>query len=122
VPYDTLSGFTRGERTVTTATIDAVKVAMLICNDFNSLRYQRTIHADSDIKLLLLPHATANLTPDFWECYRYNYKGLWMLSAQRYGDEMRRFYQGSWILDPNGYMVAHADSGPGYFVYRVPIR
>jgi predicted amidohydrolase len=122
VPMDRWSGFTAGEKIVTTAYIEDIKVALLICNDFNKKSFQEQIKSDPDIKILMLPHATANLEPDFWERYRYNYNGLWLLSAQRYGEENRRRYYGSWILDPNGYMVSFSEGGAGYFYHRVPIK
>lgn len=56
VPYDTLSGFTAGEKIVTTAYIDTIKAAFLICNDFNNKKFQEQIKADPEIKLLMLPH------------------------------------------------------------------
>jgi predicted amidohydrolase len=121
VIMDLFSGYTIGEKIVTTAYIDGVKAAFLICNDFNSREYQEQINTDPEIKMLVLPHATANLEPDFWENYQYNFKGLWMLSAQRYGEENSRKYYGSWILDPNGYMVAYSETGPGYFYYQIPV-
>ncbi len=122
VPMDCWSGFTAGEKIVTTAMRDDIKAAFLICNDFNSKDYQEQINSDDEIKMLILPHATANLGPDFWENYNYNYKGLWFLSAQRYGAENSRNYYGSWILDPNGYMVACSESGAGYFTYEPAIE
>ena len=122
VPMDCFNGFTRGEKIVTTARIDGIKAAFLICNDFNSRAYIDEISGDPEVKMLILPHATANLEPDFWENYNYRYKGLWFLSAQRYCQENNRQYYGSWILDPNGYRRAYADSGPGWFYYEVAIR
>lgn len=119
VPMDAFNGFTKGEEEVTTAFIEEIKAALLICHDFNNRDYQEEINGDQDIKMLLLPHATANLEPDFWERYRYNYEGLWMLSAQRYSKENTRQYYGSWVLDPNGYMVAFSETGPGYFYYEI---
>lgn len=122
VIMDNFSGFTAGPEEVTTAYIDDIKVAYLICNDFNNKDYQEEINGDPDIQLLLLPHATANLEPDFWQTYKYNFKGTWLLSAQRYGKENTRMYYGSWILDPNGYMVAYSETGPEYFYYRIPLE
>jgi predicted amidohydrolase len=122
VPTDCCNGFTAGKRIVTTAYIEDVKAAFLICNDFNNTAYQDQINEDPDIKMLMLPHATANLKPDFWETYRYNFNGIWLLSAQRYGKESSSRYYGSWILDPNGYMVAFSESGEGYFYYQIPIN
>jgi predicted amidohydrolase len=122
VPMDCWSGYTPGPKKITTAYIDDVKTAFLICNDFNNKNYQEEINADPEIQLLLLPHATANLEPDFWKKYQYNYKGLWMLSGQRYGEENSRTYYGSWIIDPNGYMAAYSESGPGYFYYEIPVE
>ena len=121
VPMDCWSGYNAGPKKITTAYIGDVKAAFLICNDFNSKDYQEEIGGDPEIQLLLLPHATANLEPDFWEKWQYNYKGLWMLSAQRYGEENSRMYYGSWILDPNGYMAAYSETGPGYFTYEIPL-
>ncbi len=122
VIMDHFSGFTSGPKQITTTYINNVKVAFLICNDFNNKHYQEEITGDPEIQLLLLPHATANLEPDFWESYNYNFKGLWLLSAQRYGKENTRVYYGSWILDPNGYMVAYSETGPEYFCYSIPVQ
>jgi predicted amidohydrolase len=122
VLMDRCNGFTAGQERVTTVSIDNTRAALLICNDFNNRDFQEQIKAEPAIKMLLLPHATANLEPDFYKRYRYNFKGLWLLSAQRHGSENGLDYYGSWILDPNGYMVACSDSGPGYFYYRVPIE
>ena len=35
VPMDDASGFTRGEKELTAAFVDGIKVALLICADFN---------------------------------------------------------------------------------------
>jgi predicted amidohydrolase len=119
VPMDESSGFTRGEKTVTTAFIDGIKVAFLICNDFNDQDYQAQIRADPEIKLVVLPHASAGLESKATKTAPFPFKGAWMLAAQRVGKENGDdTYHGSWILDPNGYLAADSESAEG-FLYQV---
>lgn len=112
VPMDWLSGFTPGEQALTTTSIDGIKVALLICADINDTSYQQTVAQDADIKAVVLPQASGGLEPDTVRHSSYQFPGKWLLAPQRHGQEAENMYNGSWVLDPNGYMVTSAD-GPG---------
>lgn len=109
VPMDEWSGFTRGEKVLTTARIDGVKVALLICADFNEPSYQAQVKADPEIEVVLLPQASAGLLPSVVRTSPFPYAGAWLLAPQRLGLEGGDRYHGSWIIDPNGHMVAEAN-------------
>lgn len=112
VPMDDFGGFTKGERTAPTFTIDGVKAAMLICNDFNDATTVASITGDRDVRLVLLPQASAGLTPETVERSPYPFQGAWMLAPQRLGREGADRYFGGWVVDPNGAVPARADGNP----------
>lgn len=107
VPMDDFGGFTKGERTAPTFMIDGVKAAMLICNDFNDATTRSSITAD--VRLVLLPQASAGLKPETVERSPYPFQGAWMLAPQRLGWEGADRYFGGWVVDPNGAVPARAD-------------
>lgn len=107
VPMDDFGGFTKGERTAPTFMIDGVKAAMLICNDFNDATTRSSI--TTDVRLVLLPQASAGLKPETVERSPYPFQGAWMLAPQRLGWEGADRYFGSWVVDPNGAVPARAD-------------
>jgi predicted amidohydrolase len=109
VPMDDASGFTRGEKKLTTAFIDGIKVALLVCADFNELLYQEGVQADPEIEVVLLPQASAGLTTRTVRTSPFPYKGAWLLAPQRLGLENGDRYHGSWIVDPNGAVPAEAN-------------
>ncbi len=121
VVFDWLNGYTAGERSLTTALVDNIKVAFLICNDLNDRAYQAAAVADVQIKVLILPQASSGLRSDEVKTKPTPFPGIWFLAPQRYGREGLCTYYGSWIIDPNGYMVTSADS-PGYSYYVLGIR
>lgn len=107
VPMDDFGGFTKGERTAPTFMIDGVKAAMLICNDFNDAATRSSI--TPDVRLVLLPQASAGLKPETVERSPYPFQGAWMLAPQRLGWEGADRYFGSWVVDPNGAVPSRAD-------------
>lgn len=109
VPMDDFGGFTKGERTAPTFTVDGVKAAMLICNDFNDAATVASITGDRDVRLVLLPQASAGLKPETVERSPYPFQGAWMLAPQRLGWEGADRYLGGWVVDPNGAVPARAD-------------
>ncbi len=121
VPMDESSGFTRGDKTFTTAFIDGIKVAFLICNDFNDVDYQAQFKADPELQVVVLPQASAGLKPEVTNHSPYPFEGAWLLAPQRLGKENGDTYFGSWILDPNGYRVAetHGVEGALYQVLAI---
>lgn len=122
VPMDESSGFTRGEKVMTTATIDGIKFAFLICNDFNEAAYQAQFKADPEIKVVLLPQASAGLTSATVRNAPYPFEGAWLLAPQRVGKENDERYHGSWLLDPNGYIVAAAEGAEGSLYALVAVE
>lgn len=118
VPMDEWSGFTRGDQTMTVTTLDGIKTVLLICNDYNDATYQAAVKADPEIKVVLLPQASAGLLPDTVRTHSYAYEGAWLLAPQRLGTEQNERYHGSWALDPNGFMVDDTETS-GTDVYVV---
>lgn len=119
VPMDDWSGFTKGEKALTTAFIEGIKVGFLICNDFNDKDYQAQVRGDPEIKIVLLPHASAGLESKATRSAPFPFPGAWLLAAQRVGKENGNdTYHGSWINDPNGHLVAAADDAEG-LLYQV---
>ena len=120
VPMDNLSGFTPGRKQLTTAFIDGIKVALLICADYNEESYQEEIANSPDIKAVVLPQASAGLEPDTVRHSPYAYLGRWLIAPQRFGEEAGNTYHGSWLLDPNGYMVSSvSEAGTAFYELRV---
>lgn len=106
VPMDEAGGFAKGERTVPTFFIDGVKTALLICNDFNDPVQREAVAADAEVRLVLLPQASAGLKAETVERSPYPFVGAWMLAPQRRGWEGIDQYHGSLVVDPNGAVPA----------------
>ncbi|MCU0821493.1 MAG: carbon-nitrogen hydrolase family protein [Spirochaetes bacterium] len=119
---DKWSGFTSGKKELVTTYIDGIKVALLICADYNDQYYVDAIADDEDIKAIILPEATANIKYPvvgikYWEI-DYN---RWIIDAMRYGKEGCNMYWGSRIEDPNGNIVIDSGNVEGYIFYAVSI-
>lgn len=112
--------FTAGDRQLTTAMIDGVKVAMLICADARSLKLMRAIRRTrADIVLAsLADYATSEKVNQLMGAFY----DAWTFVANRYGEENSIMWHGLIsITDPWARLRAHGMSKEQVLVQRVTL-
>ena len=112
--------FTPGDLQLTTADVDGIKVAILICADARSLRLLKTIRRERvDVVLGSLADYSANV--------RFNqiigtFYDAWALVANRYGEEPPVMWHGLiTITDPWARLRASGMGKAQVLVHRLPI-
>ena len=112
--------FTPGDRQLTTAIVDGVKVAILICADARSLKLTRAIRrARADIVLAsLADYATSEKVNQLMGVLY----DAWTIVANRYGEENSQMWHGLIsITDPWARLCAHGMSKEQVLIQQLAI-
>jgi len=118
VSEDEEAGFTRG-RHATVASIDGIRIGMIICADVTSYPLTEDLVA-AEIQILI--HSLASLAGEFRFDATARQFNSWVIFANRYGHEGDQYSPGTChISDPAGNVVVGGEGQERYLTYTIGV-